>query len=384
MWFSSFILKNLFRRKVRSLLTATGIAVAIGAMVALLGITDGFRKSTIEGFEKHGVDLVVTSGNVDQLSSNLDERLGDRIAAIRGVKDVGSGLLELLNCQRAKGHNVVSQMVQGWEPGTFQFDTMKLLRGRLLEPGDRRKAILGPTVSANLKSDVGDTVLISDEPFEVVGVAEGVTVFENGFITIPLKEMQKLAEMPGRVTGFSVVLEKSGPDVVPVEEVQTKILELTSPDGKPIRLSALPTREFVNGMVHIQIARAMALVTSIVAVLIGGIGMLNTMIMSVLERIKEIGILRAIGWRKRRVVQMILGESVLLSLIGAVLGIVGAVMLTHFLTRLPTVNGFMAGDISPLVMFEGFLIAVAVGLLGGAYPAWRASRLLPTEAVRHE
>ncbi len=384
MWFSSFIFKNLFRRKVRSLLTATGIAVAIGAMVALLGITDGFKKSSYESFERHGTDLVVTSGNVDQLSSNLDMRLADQIAAIPGVKDIGRGLLTLLDCRRQKGNNTVSQMVQGWEPGNFQWDNLKLLRGRFLQHGDKLHAVLGPTVAANLKSDVGDVVIIRDEPFQVVGVAEGVSVFENGFLTIPLQEMQRLSDMPGRVTGFSVVLDKGHKTTASIEEVQKQIQQLQSPDGKPTRLSALPTREYVNGMMHIRLARAMAWMTSCVAVLIGAIGMLNTMIMSVLERVKEIGILRAVGWRKSRVMRMILGEAMLLSLSGAVLGVVGAVLLTHFLTRLPTINGFMTGDIAPVVMLEGFLIAVAVGLLGGLYPAWRASRLLPTEAVRHE
>jgi putative ABC transport system permease protein len=384
MWFSSFILKNLLRRKVRSLLTATGIAVAIGAMVALLGITDGFQKSTYESFVGHGTDLVITSGNVDQLSSNLDERLGQQMAAIPGVEEVGWGLLTMLNCRREKGNAVLPQMVQGWEADNPQWKSMKLLRGRLLQSGDKRQAVLGPTAAANLRSDVGDVVVILDEPFQVVGVAEGVSVFENGFITIPLHEMQQLSGMPGRVTGFAVVLDKQDKSRVSVETVQKEIEELKSPDGKSIRLSVLPTQEYVNGMMHIRIARAMAWMTSIVAVLIGAIGMLNTMIMSVLERVREIGILRAVGWRKSRVMQMILGEALLLSLTGAILGVVGAVCLTHFLARLPTINGFLSGDVAAVAMIQGFLIALAVGLLGGLYPAWRASRLLPTEAVRHE
>ena len=135
---------------------------------------------------------------------------------------------------------------------------------------------------------------------------------------------------------------------------------------------------------HIQVSRAMAWMTSIVAVLIGGIGMLNTMLMSVMERVREIGILRAVGWRKSRVVGMVLGEALVLSLIGAFFGILGAVLLTRFLATLPRVNGFLTGEIAPSVMLQGLGIAIIVGLLGGLYPAWRAARLLPTEAVRHE
>lgn len=381
MWFSSFIIKNLLRRKVRSFLTSTGIAVAIGAMVVLLGITHSFEQSSTATFEKHGIDLMVTVGSVvDQLTSDLDMSLKDKIVAIPGVKEVGTALLDVVDYK--KGGNSISLLVQGWQPGSFLFDGMTILNGRTLRPGDQHAVLLGPTLARNLKLKVGDSLTVYGEKFEVVGVAEGISVFENGSATIPLDQLQKLAGKRNRVTGFSVVLDKT--NGAPAEAVRRQIEQLTNPDGRPARLNALPTQEYVKGMAHIKAASAMAWMTSIVAVLIGAIGMLNTMIMSVLERIREIGILRAVGWRKSRVVKMILGEAVLLSASGAVLGILGALVLMHFLTRMPAVNGFLTGEIAPIVMFEGLLIALCVGLLGGVYPAYRAARLLPTEAVRHE
>ena len=99
---------------------------------------------------------------------------------------------------------------------------------------------------------------------------------------------------------------------------------------------------------------------------------------------REIGILRAMGWRKMRVVRMILAESVLLSILGALVSILGALAVTQLLTRVPPVNGYIRGDVAPFVMLEGVLIAVAVGVIGGAYPAYRGAQLLPTEAIRHE
>jgi putative ABC transport system permease protein len=384
MWFSSFILKNLFRRKVRSLLTATGIALAIGTMVALLGVTDNFTKSTVASFAGHGIDLLVTAGNVDMLSSNLDINLRRKIAAIPGVAKLGTGLIQMLDCQRGTGKAQFPQMVQGWEADSFLWDALKLEKGRLLQADDEHAVVLGPTVAANHRLDLGDTLIIHGEAFKVVGIAEGVSKYEDGFVTIPLHTMQRLSDMPGRVTGFSIVLNKSGSPSPDIESVQRQVEALTTPDGKPLHLSAKPTPEFADSMVHIRLARAMAWMTSILAVLIGGIGMLNTMIMSVLERVREIGILRAVGWRKWRVVQMILGEAVLLSLVGAILGIGAAATLLQVLAQLPAVNGFLDGDLAPLVVGQGFLLAVVVGLLGGMYPAWRASRLLPTEAVRHE
>jgi putative ABC transport system permease protein len=128
----------------------------------------------------------------------------------------------------------------------------------------------------------------------------------------------------------------------------------------------------------------MAWLTSVIALVIGAVGVLNTMVMSVFERTREIGILRAIGWRKSRVVRLILSESLLLSVAGAAAGIAAAVLLTRALTWWPLVNGLIKGEVALAVLIQGFFIALAVGLIGGAYPAYRGAHLPPTEALRHE
>ena len=137
-------------------------------------------------------------------------------------------------------------------------------------------------------------------------------------------------------------------------------------------------------MMQLKLANAMAWLTSSIALLIGGIFMLNTMVMSVFERTREIGILRAIGWRPRRIMRMILMESILLSLTGGVIGTGVAIGMTPFISRLPAVGGLIRSDISLSVVLQGFVIALLVGLLGAAYPAYRGASLMPTEAIRHE
>jgi putative ABC transport system permease protein len=112
--------------------------------------------------------------------------------------------------------------------------------------------------------------------------------------------------------------------------------------------------------------------------------MLNTMAMSVLERTQEIGILRAVGWPRRRVVMMVLGEAVVLGAMAAVLGALGAIVTTYLLSFSTRAGGFVEGGIAPWVILQGFGITILIGLLGGAFPALRASRLLPTEAIRHD
>ena len=128
----------------------------------------------------------------------------------------------------------------------------------------------------------------------------------------------------------------------------------------------------------------MAWLTSAVALLMGFFGIMNTMIMSVHERTREIGILRAIGWRRHRVMRMILLESMLLSICGAVVGSAGAFILVRLLTRVPAVSGLISGRIHPVFVLYGLSIALVVGFIGGLLPAYRASKMLPTVALRYE
>ena len=165
-----------------------------------------------------------------------------------------------------------------------------------------------------------------------------------------------------------------------VEGVKAQIANLQGSDGKPYHLSALTTEQYVDNDNGIKLAGAMAWMTSAIALVIGAIGMLNTMIMSVLERTQEIGILRAIGWRKSRVMRMILGESFTLCIGGAVAGTGLAIFLTRLVSRLPAAEGLVRPDVSIRVIVIGFLLSLVLGLIGGAYPAIRGASLAPTEA----
>jgi putative ABC transport system permease protein len=133
-----------------------------------------------------------------------------------------------------------------------------------------------------------------------------------------------------------------------------------------------------------QVISAIAWLVCAVAIVICTILVLNTMIMSVFERTKEIGILRAIGWRRSRVVRMIVMEAGLFSLAGGILGSIGGVVLVRLLSKTPWVAGLVDANVPTSVIFEGFAFAVVIGLLGAAYPAYRGAQLLPTEAIRHE
>jgi putative ABC transport system permease protein len=374
MRFWHIILHNLLRRRLRSALTIVAVAIAVGSVVALVGIANGFKHSFMEFYDGAHVDMVVTrSGSQRRLTSTLDEGLSRRIAALEGVEDVVPGLADVVSFPNA---NLFVVPVSGLQPGTRIFDHFHVTDGRKLAAGDLKKVMLGVELAETLGKGPGDMLeVVEDQPFQVEGLFESGNVLENGMILMPLADLQELMGREGQISGISITVTK------PVEA--TSIARLADQiNSLESGLSVRTTREHVESLTEIQIAIAMAWLTSTVAILIGTLGTLNTMFMSIQERVREIGILRALGWNRRRVVTMILGESVTLSLVGGAVGVLSAILLVRLLTALPAVNGLIESRIDPGVVAQGFVVAGIVGLIGGILPALSAARLAPAEALQ--
>ncbi len=376
MRFHTFVLKNVARRPVRSALTVLGMAIAVGAVVSLVGISQGFQKSFLSMYSKRKVALIVVrAGAKQRLLSVVNTSLGEKIAAIPGVKQVNAGLIDMTSSPDLD--TAMGIVVQGWPADCELFDDLEMLQGSRLIAGDHGKILLGRILAQSLGKKVGDTLTLYDEKFEIKGIYDAHTVYENGGALMLLEDLQKPTDREGKVSGFSVVLDHPK-DQAEVDRVRHQIEALDK------NLAATPTQEFVSSTTELQIADAMAWITSAVALIIGVVFILSTMLMSVSERTREIGILRAIGWGRGRIVRMILLESVLLSLSGGVAGTVIAIVMTQVLSRMPAVAGMIDSNIPPPVIGQGFLIAVLVGLIAAAYPAYYGAQLLPTEAIRHE
>jgi len=376
MYFATLLYRNICRRRVRSLLTLCALSTAVAAVVALVGIANGFTRSFAAMYEGHDVDLVVSrKGAADRLSSEMAQSAADDIARLAGVRDTAGLLLETLSLEKAGLYGVPTM---GVRPDSYLLRQYRVQEGRSFRPGDRKAVLLGVQLALRLKQEVGSRiVLFEEEAFEVIGIFESYSAWENSSMVMPLAELQRLTGRPDQITYVNVILERP----VSSEKVARVGRAIEAMDN---RLLALPTEDFVETDTRMQLASGMAWMTSSIALLIGCIGLFNTMMTSVYERTREIGVLRAIGWRQSRVVRMVLAAAGLLSLAAAVIGSVAGVVLTWGMSRAP----FVAGAISPAVgwdvILQGTVIAVVIGLLGAAYPAYHAAKLVPTEALRHE
>jgi putative ABC transport system permease protein len=365
--------KNLRRRPARSLLTITGLAVAVATVVSLVGVAESFESSFLALYTRRGGDLVVQRrGGTVQLSKGIPLTLGDRIRQLPNAGQVIGGLMDMVAFE---DRDLFMVIVNGWEPDCPVLDRVQVTAGRRLQAGDKNCIMLGRILAANLGKNVGDVVDVYSQPFRVVGVFESFSVYENGAVFMLLDDLQRQMDRPGQVTGFIVQANPPG-DRAATAELARQI-EALDP-----QVAAIPCAEFVSSLNQMRVTRAMSWIIAAIASVIGALGVLNTMAMSVCERRSEIGSLRAMGWRTSRVIQLILSESLLLAAAGAAIGVViglaGLVVLSHW----HVTSGIVQGDVSYRAIGEGLLMAAVMAIVGAAYPAFRIARVPPVESLR--
>jgi putative ABC transport system permease protein len=273
----------------------------------------------------------------------------------------------------------------GWDVAGKMFDELRFIHGRKPKPGELRPAVLGAGLAETLGMSVGEKIRIEGEDFTVVGINQSANIFENSTAVVALNDLQDLMDRKGQVTGFLIVLKDSPDKKEKVERVRHDIEDLREENGRKIGVSAMATEAHVKSSLELRVVQAMAFSTSAIALFIGVIGILNTMMIAVFERTQEIGTLRAIGWPKSRVVRLILLESLILSLLGWLLGLAGSLFLTKLLSISPASSSLiLPSAVSAEIMSRALLLAILAGIIGAAYPAVVAARLIPTEALRRD
>lgn len=373
MHFVTIALKNLARRPVRTLLTVSGVAIGVATVLSLWGSAESIESSYLAVYTARQVDLVVQHrGGAVALSKGIAESLGDRIRELPQARRVMGGLLDMVAFE---DRGLYMVLVEGIEPTSVLLDRAKITDGRKLETGDQNGVMLGRALAAKLQTRAGETVKIYMRPFKVVGVCETPSHYENGSVYMLLSELQRQMDRRGQVTGFMVQADPPG-DPRAIASLKRRIESLDR------NIAATPCEEFVRSLSQMRVLRAACWVIATIAGVIGTLGILNTMAMSIFERRAEIGALRAVGWRKSRVVRLILDESLTLAIAGGAIGIPAGVAAIAFLSRWHVTSTFVQGGVSLRVLVATIGGTCLVAIVGALYPALRMSRVPPDEALR--
>jgi putative ABC transport system permease protein len=350
MTWAGLVWRNLLRRPVRTLLTAAGVALGVGLIVALLAISAGTQRTASDLIHVGRADFGLFQSGVDDATrSALPVALQTKVAHDPGVEKTAGIILLVAD----------AGLVLGLDPHEFPAQRLTLVAG------DRSGALVGDRFHAHL----GETLHIQRRAFRVTGIFHTGDSYEDNAIVLPLRVAQALAKKPGEVTTIAVIakLGDRPSDVAHRLEQKYGVTAIVEP-GQAVKVDTSS-----------RVILDVGWVISVLALIVGGIGVTNTMAMSVFERVQEIGVLRAIGWRGRRVAALIVSEALGISALALALGVGLGVLAANLVAPSLVTPVFTAG-----VFLWGILFALGVGVLGAAYPTWRALRLSPIEALRRD
>jgi len=398
-------LRALRVNKMRSALTMLGIIIGVGAVIAMLAVGTGASKKIAEQIASIGSNLIIilpgstTSGGVRMgagtqptLTFGDAEAIQKEASAVEEVAPVHNGVAQVVY-----GHQNWSTGVVGTTPGMLEVRDWPLSSGRPFTQQDVKSAtkvcLLGQTVVESLfgsMDPVGQIIRIKKIPFTVIGVLSKKGQSPQGqdqddTIYVPVTTAQKKlfgTQFPGMVRTI-MVKAKSTEDLGPAEKQINELLRQRHHLG-PKQDNDFTVRNLTQIMQTAeQSTKVMTLLLGAIAsvsLLVGGIGIMNIMLVSVTERTREIGIRMAVGAKTWDIRLQFIIEALTLSLIGGIIGIIIGVSGSSILSSLagwPTI-------VSPLSVFLAFGFSGLVGIFFGFYPAYKASNLNPIDALRFE
>ncbi|MGB9977830.1 ABC transporter permease [Methanobacterium sp.] len=371
------IIKNPFRNKTRTSLAIVGIAIGIATIVALGLVTSGLQASTQSTLKAGAAEITVThtgSNEFGSTSGSINESRVTNIQNTSGVKETAGILRATTNIEGSSGNGL---SISGIDSNKLNLMGVGSINGTIYSNGSKNEIILGKTAAEDLNKSVGDNITIFGKDFKITGIFETGSFIQDAGAFMPLNTLQNLTSNDGKISTIAVKVT----DNANVTDVSQHIKD-TYPNELSTVTAADQAGRINDALGAINTA---TWAISLLAIVIGGVGVINTMIMSVYERTREIGVLKAVGWRGRRILGMILGESIVLTIMAAIVGTIIGVVGVEVLLSYSATFGTMIKPVFSLDLFlRAFGIAFLVGIIGGIYPAYRASRLAPTEALRYE
>jgi putative ABC transport system permease protein len=399
----------LVHSKLRSWLTIIGIVIGVGAVVGIvslgdamqanvqsrlstldlahMSITPGYSRAQSGGFGRFGGRATTTT--VELTDKDIDSLRG--ISDIKYITGQISGRVNI-----SYGTESASLSVTGVDPQIWQYmNTITLDSGRLLEPADNDVAVIGSGVSTGIfKKNVGINQIINvgGKSVRVIGILTSQGGGEDNQIYMPINAAVNVITDAKKNVYDSIQVEAQSPDVVDTADtaIVNKLLISRHDNTASGQDFTVSTTASMASTVTTMIDSMTLFLGAIAAVslIVGAVGIANTMFTSVLEKTKEIGTMKAIGAKNRDILMIFLFNSAMVGFVGGVFGVILGALLSAVFPMIGVTmmrgGGGASISLSPGLMVSGLTIAVVIGVISGVVPAYRASKLKPVDALRYE
>lgn len=378
---------NLFRRKTRTILSLLGIMISVATIIVMVSIVDGAEKQFNDIIAQFQGVFVIEKNVFDETASVINESYATKIANIAAVRNTVKGINflptkidEHFAYAGGDATRDLTAFSYVWGIDPNEYNRMQgnglfgeLSEGSFLKANDKDAIVIGKKFADTYNKFVNSTVKINDKKFKVKGILKNESELMGSIIIMHIDSARELSAFPeGKISSIFVELNDVSLDKKIADKINFQYNELEARTMNDF------SEQINNVMSNF---RLVVFFVAAISAIVAGIGILNTMLMSVMERFQEIGTLKAIGWTDDNILLLILLESVILGFFGSITGI----LLGIFIGK-----GIIEGSFGLTVIFQPYLLigsfvfGVGISILAGIYPARMASLLDPVEALRVE
>ena len=404
--------KSLLANKARSFLTMLGIIIGVGAVIVIISVGAGAQSLILAQVKSLGTNIVgILPGNSGEdgppasaMGIVITTLTYEDVMALKLKKNVPN-VEEVLAYSTAAatlewGTHSTEGTVSGCTVGYLDVEGGEIAKGRFFTSDEERNlskvVILGSEVKDELfgESDaVGQKIKIKKNSFEVIGIMEerGTVAFQNydDKILVPIYTVQKLIAGVNHVSMARIKIDSPDNTDRAIEDIKITLRErhdITNQDGKDDDFTVRSAAQALDMITTVTDALKYFLAAmAALSLFVGGIGIMNIMLVSVTERTREIGLRKAIGAKNKNIMNQFLLEAIAVTSLGGVIGILGGFVLSYIIAVVAQVLGYdWEFLVSPLSIILGVGVSTTIGIIFGIYPAKKASQLEPVEALRYE
>lgn len=381
-------LRNIWRRKVRSALTIFGVAIGVFALTTMGALASSINHSVQVGLDYYSHRIVLGAagggsfGAAFSTGPRVPSSLAEQAAVLDGVEQAYPTIA--LAASEEQGGFGSFPLVLGTPPDQAAKDPsqLKVAKGRRLTSQDTGKVVIGATIASQKNAQVGDQIDVLGQKFEVVGILEYINSDPDSYYLVNITDAKALMLQQATFTPGAGELV-TNINVIPKPGVDTTKLADTLEQQFPGTQATPPEQIKQQIESATSVLNLIVLGSALIAVLVGSLSVINTMLVSVSERRKEIGIKRVVGARNRHLLKEVIFETGSIGLIGGLVGFAGGAGVVAFINSQAQDSGFSL-SLTPELAAAAIGFAVVLGIVAGLYPAWRAIRVKPVDVLREE